>query len=672
MQEVSITPEGIQKNLKSFKPLDALCEYIWNGFDAGATDINVFLHTNQMQLINMVTIEDNGTGIPFEELKDKFKPFNDSKKAENSKKNNHSLPHGRQGIGRLTFFSFAQNARWETVYSKDSINYKYFIEMDKDSLNCYDDNGGKQPLETDMKPGTKVIFTQINTFSQEDIIQKIKETFFWFLELNRNKGFKIRVDGEEIIYTDYIKYSMDLDLSEHDLKNLYEVRFIQWNISLGNEYSKLYFIGSDNVERYKEATKLNKKSDDFFHSVYLKSSYFDNLHFENTVIEGQTSLFPNRNEDEFRILIDCVNEYLLRHRRKFLKESSEQFIDKLIESKVYPEFDDNNFIDIYKKGELDHLVGTLYAAKPKIFTGLNDDNKKITIQLLKLIMDTENKENLFTVLKQIIDLDDDELAELANVLKYTSLSNVTKVIKLLEDRQKVVQGLKELVFRAELGAYEVPHIQEIVENHYWLFGEKYNLITAAEPDFTQALKGLISQTNGNTENVYVEHEDKNKEMDIFMIQQDKNGDVTENVVVELKRPTVLLGEDQLSQVKKYMRVIKSNERFNMGNVKWTFYLVGNKFNTSGFLEGELESHKSFGEQHLIHSQDNGMTKIYVLKWSEIFDDFSRKHDYLMDKLKLQEELWLKEYNSADEVVEDVKTNDATMKGPVVLKKASGK
>lgn len=36
MQEVSVTTEGIQKNLKNFKPLDALCEYIWSGFDAQA------------------------------------------------------------------------------------------------------------------------------------------------------------------------------------------------------------------------------------------------------------------------------------------------------------------------------------------------------------------------------------------------------------------------------------------------------------------------------------------------------------------------------------------------------------------------------------------------------------------------------------------------------------
>ena len=34
--------------------------------------------------------------------------------------------------------------------------------------------------------------------------------------------------------------------------------------------------------------------------------------------------------------------------------------------------------------------------------------------------------------------------------------------------------------------------------------------------------------------------------------------------------------------------------------------------------GELESHKHLGEQHLVHCQDDGLTKIYVLKWSRNF------------------------------------------------------
>ena len=36
MKNVLITPEGIQKNLKNIKPLDAICEYIWNGFYSGS------------------------------------------------------------------------------------------------------------------------------------------------------------------------------------------------------------------------------------------------------------------------------------------------------------------------------------------------------------------------------------------------------------------------------------------------------------------------------------------------------------------------------------------------------------------------------------------------------------------------------------------------------------
>lgn len=64
-KSVLITPEGIQKNLKNVKPLDAICEYIWNDL-----------------------------GINYDELKFKFQPFNDSRKANILSRANHSLPQG--------------------------------------------------------------------------------------------------------------------------------------------------------------------------------------------------------------------------------------------------------------------------------------------------------------------------------------------------------------------------------------------------------------------------------------------------------------------------------------------------------------------------------------------------------------------------------------------------
>lgn len=667
MKSILITPEGIQKNLKNIKPLDAICEYVWNGFDANASSVKVNLQTNEMGLINMVSIQDNGTGIVYDELPNKFQPFNESKKAGQMNKINHSLPHGRQGIGRLTFFAFAQQARWDTVYSQDGKHYKYYISMNKESLNEYDDNDGNIPAETSEPVGTIVTFMQVMELSKDEIITEIQNEFFWFLELNKSNGYEIWVDDEKISYEENVMTRKCLDLSKLGLSHKYKVEFIQWKRSLGKEYSKFYFIGSDDKERYKEATKLNKKSDEFYHSVYIKSEYFDKFSFENTQVAGQIGLFPNKNEAEYKILIETINYYLVKLRKEYLKKASDKYIDGLVKRDVYPEFDNNNFMDIYRKKELNHLVETLYIAQPKIFTGLNDDNKKVMIHLLQLIMDNSNKPELFDVLKQVIDLDEDELKELSEVLKYTTLNNITKVIKLLQDRLKVVQGLKEIVFDDKEFSKEVKHIQKVVERHYWLFGEQYSLITAAEPDFELALKGLLFAITGDSSKVKIEHEDKNKEMDIYMIRQDHRGNVTENVVVELKRPTVPLGEDQLSQVKKYMRVIKSDDRFNASDVKWTYFLVGNRLNKNGFIQDELEGHKNLGEPHLVYADGNGKNKIYVLTWSDIFDDFSKRHDYLMRKMEFEKEVWLKKHNSADETVEDILDNSASLDEAIIPK-----
>lgn len=61
-------------------------------------------------------------------------------------KSNHSLHHRQKGIGRLTFFSFSQSARWDTVYRENNKNFEYYISMNKNSLNQYDDNNEKQPV----------------------------------------------------------------------------------------------------------------------------------------------------------------------------------------------------------------------------------------------------------------------------------------------------------------------------------------------------------------------------------------------------------------------------------------------------------------------------------------------------------------------------------------------
>ena len=38
---------------------------------------------------------------------------------------------------------------------------------------------------------------------------------------------------------------------------------------------------------------------------------------------------------------------------------------------------------------------------------------------------------------------------------------------------------------------------------------------------------------------------------------------------------------------KYLSVISSRQEFNAPNMSWKFYLIGNKFNTSQFIENNF-------------------------------------------------------------------------------------
>ena len=70
MQVINVGTDqsGIIKRIKSFSPYDAILEYIWNGFDAGATKIEISYTCNDARELEELKIKDNGKGIVFEDL----------------------------------------------------------------------------------------------------------------------------------------------------------------------------------------------------------------------------------------------------------------------------------------------------------------------------------------------------------------------------------------------------------------------------------------------------------------------------------------------------------------------------------------------------------------------------------------------------------------------------
>ena len=656
MGKIQITTKGISKFLKAYTEEKAISEYIWNGFDAEADTINVMTTANKMERIEKIEIIDNGTGIEYEKLSSKFMLFYQSEKSSSNNGVKYSKIHGKNGLGRLTFFCLENNAKWETIYKTEKGNVKYEIDINGSELEKYD---AKNRVNTEEDIGTKVTLYNINKIIDIEFLRKfLIIEFGWYLKLYPNK--KLILNGELINYNENVIDSDTFELKYEEKNIVFNVEYIQWNEKIHEEYSRYYFINSNKEERFKETTTLNKKGDSFFHSIYITSKIFDNFYISKEGIEGQTALDGySKSSDEYKFMKKEIDKYLKSKRKPYLSIVAQNLIENYKKEEIFPEYNEKNLVEKFKHQELENLVSIVCEKEPKIFSQLNKEQKKTIVRLFDLIIENGDTDSLYKILEQVVELDEDERDELSELLDKSSMSNITKTIKLIQDRYKAVSELKELVFNPNLGANEVNHIQAEIEKHFWLFGEEYSLVTAEEPDFEEALRRYRYILEDNSEKIKIESENKRKQMDIFAVRRNINSGKIENIVVELKHPTnVRLGKKHLDQVITYMDTILQEKRFNNHNEQWNFYLVGTEFDTSGYIERCMKNVKEKNEKSLVWEVDN--YKIYVKKWSEIFSDFELKHNFLQEKLQLQKDKLLEKekFNKADDIVEEIATNSA--------------
>jgi hypothetical protein len=669
---IEIGTPGIMNALRRYDTESAIAELVWNGFDAGARTVSIDYEANPLGGIDSLRISDDGTGIPRDHLEEKFKPFLHSNKVVNPDETHFgpSAKHGKNGMGRLTFFKFANRATWTTTYeASPGDRREYAIEIKAATLKTYAPTTEEKSKNS---TGTSVELTGIfglTDYGFGSIVDYLIQEFAWFIELGSPFHRSIVINGHRLDYKRFVgersKFSLEVG------GKTFDVRYVRWNNRLHSEYSRYYFIGSDDRERAKKHTTLNNKGDDFFHSVYVKSDYFDHLDGVTVLTdsdngqEEQASLLPVgfERDETFKELLRQLVEYLLRKRSPFLRRRAVKFIEELESEGVFPDFSIDLW-DQHRKRELEDVVRELYEADPRIFNGLNSQQKQTLVRLLSLIMDSSERDHLLDVMEQVVSLNKEERMDLARILQSSQLSNVIATIKMVEDRFTAVDELKKMVYLPEFNANERDHLQTHIERHYWLFGEQYHLVTAAEPDFEAALRRYVYILRGEDKKQHIDHPSREKEMDIFAVRWLPSLGCINNIVLELKHPSIILGKKELDQVKEYMDVVLHEPQFNASNMSWEFYLIGNDYNDH--ITGELESAEAHGQQHLVFKR--AKYRIFVMKWSEVITNFELRHNFLLDRLKLERTKLATDEESADGILVRGDKNTASttrLKEPLV-------
>ena len=256
-----------------------------------------------------------------------------------------------------------------------------------------------------------------------------------------------------------------------------------------------------------------------------------------------------------------------------------------------------------------------------------------------------------TILEQLQELTEDEKDDLLKILKRTTLSNIIKTIKEIDHRLDVIDKLKFLISEHEKETLEVKHLQKILDENFWLFGEQFRLFSSTEG----ALKNvLIKYAKEVLEIEDPELESSpNGEVDLFLTKTESLGEgIKKNIIVEIKRASKFLTEDkEYNQIYDYRKKILEQSLCNGENQYWEFYLIGKDYDKG--IKELIQNAKQHGEKEkgLSFSINDGRVKIYVRKWSDILEvEWGVKMKYLKEKLQIQAK---QAKNSPQEITEDL-------------------
>lgn len=646
-KKVSVTNNGIESSGLTKDYMDAIAELVWNGFDAEAKNVQINFASNEIDTIYSLQIIDDGKGIDFRALDMTFGNFNDSIKKNTYQKTSSAI-RGHKGKGRFSFAAFSDNAEWHTVYEdkNEKALLEYDITIRRNTKHLYSAENKK--ISKQKSTGTTVELTDLfevtgYSFNCDDFKIHLAKEFGWFLLLNKERSFSISINGEKIDYSGLIAENDIIPLKIKDkegIENEFKITFVRWNEKIGDKFY-FYFLNSKQNEVFKELTSYNNNAIGFNHSVYIESNYFDN--FSPSDQEQSLSLFDEtKNTGVFKALLNNLHNIVKERQKSFLHGgAAEQLIDSYEKNGVIPKFKNNKYEQARRK-DLITVVKGIYCIEPKIFQGLNKEQQKVSVALINLLLDTDERESITEIVGQVVNMSQDERNQLAELLKKTTISKISRTINLIESRFKIIELLKALVFDLEKFSNERDHLQKAIEENYWLFGEQYHLVSANEGfnqllnkylEVIESLEALEAKKAGKKK---VNSDEANRRPDVFVCRKHSIPDIRddqyymeENLIVELKKPAIEIGKEQLRQIEDYLEIIRSEPQFNSQKRFWKFFIVGKS--VDDYVRSQYESEKVKGKRFLVKGVQN--YEIYAYSWDDIFTMFELRHQFLVDNLE---------------------------------------
>ena len=642
--EVALTKQHLER-LAQTQPITGVIELIWNALDADADEISVEFGRNELDGIEEIRVVDDGHGMHPSEVQDLFGPLGDSWKrtARLSRTKSRAL-HGREGRGRFRPAGIGSRIVWRTVADDpegDGRRVRTEIALDFADLVHVDVS---DPVPTDAPAGTTVVIPNLGASPPagllgEGVVERLTATFALALQ---NYNAHLSYDGEEIDPSKVQANRSDIALQSEGGDALLTI--IEWSRRIDRG---LYLCDSRGTPLSEQSPGIQAPGFEF--TAYLQWTGFDGSSESDLMMAELGSGEPQR-------LIQAAKEQLRAYFRARQAQQTREQVEKWKAERTYPFSGD-------AKDETERTVREVFdvvaLGASNIVNASDVRGRRLSLRLLREALE-QDPGSLNRVLHEVLELPADRLEELDKLLDRTPLSALIATSKAVANRLEFLKGLEELVLNPAFKKHvrERTQLHRILAAETWVFGEEYALAVDDE-SLTTVLKrhiGLLGRSE-LAEQVEVDPvtdlEGHNRIVDLMLARslgQSRNR--REHLVIELKRPSVNVGDDEAAQIRKYATAVADDPRFNSVDVQWDFIVVSTDVVGSPRIE-RVSQDRPYGQ--LMNA--NGI-RVWVLTWGEVIDAAQHRLKFVRSHLEYEP--------SSAQAIQYLRETHAKYLPPVVL------
>ncbi len=532
--------------------------------------------------------------------------------------------HGRKGEGRLAVAAIGPTASWSSVSRVGDQLVECLVE--RKSPSEYRIHGDLRP--TRQHTGTVV---EVGDFHRhypelepERMVSYLLEEFALYLSMYPGR-IDITYSDELLRYDELVDQRSEKELFielEDGTARKFALTIIEWK----NDQTERSLSLCDTDGFTLQKTHMQRvKAPRFNFTAYLRGDRLRELNEQNMLVD----LSP-----EYRAIYEAAIGAIQEHFKERVAEDERRLVERWRAEEIYP-------YGAAPASPLEHVEREVFVRcartveqKLETFQGDDKKGKRFIFELLRTAID-RSPGDLFKVFTEVLDLPKKDLQDLSKMLDRTSLSAIIQASAMVAERLEFIVGLEDLLNDpgTKNSFKEREQLHRMVQKELWLFGDKW-LLSVSDSGLTKALvqhagllgqkkpKGKVQTSSGRPERV-----------DLMLSAVTSDGaDHVDHLVVELKRPNVMLDQMELAQLETYANTVADDSRFHGRGITWNFWFM----TVQNDRAIERRKHQTGLPKGCVTNSET--VRVWVKTWAELLQDCKNRLHFVQEKLNYYPDL----------------------------------